>query len=377
MAHKNAMRFVTRFDLGILGQPDNEDMWTEILSKVPDEALLKPNVKILCVACGHGTEAKILFKRMLALGIPRDKVQQSIWVIDKYKWFGDSIRLSSGITNVFAEDFLSWQPNMKFDVIVSNPPYQKPANVVKDKHKRAGGLWWEFVKTFDALLNDGGHIAVVCPNSLFGAGYLGTKSFKLKNLLKNLKFTHVWPNVSQHFSVGITILAFVCNKTKDMIKTEIVGSNDLLEIDPEFPAPYYFTGIGYQIAKKTLNVKDPVIEFHASVSAKPNQAVLTVNGGRFKQWHKTFVGYARENPNTQQGAIIPEAHIPGYQSALKSDIWEYLFLVYGAAAGQSPNYMGYFPTMPDMTREYTNDEWYQAFGITPEEQAHVREYLKR
>lgn len=125
MAHKNAMRFVTRFDLGILGQPDNEQLWTEVLSNISDAVLLKPDVKILCVACGHGTEARILFKRMLALGIPRAKVQESIWVLDKYKWFVDSIRLSSGITNVIAENFLTWQTDMKFDFIVGNPPYSE------------------------------------------------------------------------------------------------------------------------------------------------------------------------------------------------------------------------------------------------------------
>jgi hypothetical protein len=66
---KNFCRYLTDFSKGILGQPDSVDLWTEIINHIPDEILLKPDVKILSVACGHGTEAVLIANRMLALGI--------------------------------------------------------------------------------------------------------------------------------------------------------------------------------------------------------------------------------------------------------------------------------------------------------------------
>lgn len=266
---------------------------------------------------------------------------------------------------------------MQFDVIVSNPPYQKPANFVKDRHKRVGGLWWEFVKMFPELLHAGGHAAVVCPNSLFGGGYVGTGSFKLAHFLSRLQFTYLWPDVNHHFAVGINILAFVCCKTDETVETRVAGSDQTVVFDSQCPAPYVFTPTGYEIAKRTLNITAPAVPFRAGIWPGPDEAVLRLNGGRFKTWRRTFVGLERDTANNQQGAVIAHEHIAGYQSAVASELWEYLFTIYGAPAGQSPNFMRFFPVMPDMTRAYTDDEWYREFNITADEQAYIRSFLKK
>ena len=114
-----------RFDLskGILGKPDSTDMWETIISNISDELLLKKNLKILCVACGHAAEAKVIAKRMLALGRTIQEVKDSIYLLDKYSIFTkDAIR--KGYTNVIQADFLEWETDMIFDVVVGNPPYQ-------------------------------------------------------------------------------------------------------------------------------------------------------------------------------------------------------------------------------------------------------------
>lgn len=70
----------------------------------------------------------------------------------------------SGI-NVIHADYLTWRPNMKFDVICGNPPYNN------DTSDKAGGvsrndlLWPDFVKKSLNLVVDGGYVCLVHPSS--------------------------------------------------------------------------------------------------------------------------------------------------------------------------------------------------------------------
>jgi hypothetical protein len=178
------MKFATDLSKGILGNPDDPSLWEEIISYIPDSVLLKPNVRILNVACGHGTEAVILAKRMLALGIPKEQVQESIWLIDKYKVFTNHAKLAYGFKNVVTEDFLDWNPNMKFDAVLGNPPYLK-------------GLWVDFLNK--AISFSSQHVIMISPD---GTNNFSTRSDRLVETLKDngvqskLDCTNSFPNVN-------------------------------------------------------------------------------------------------------------------------------------------------------------------------------------
>ena len=76
-------------------------------------------------------------------------------------------------------------------------------------------------------------------------------------------------------------------------------------------------------------------------------------------------------------AIIETNEIPGYQSAVKSKLWEYIFKILGGEKGNSvTGFMKYMPIMADMTKEYNNDEWFAAFNIDTEMQKDIDQYLK-
>jgi hypothetical protein len=83
----NSLRFVTDYSKGILGEPDSAELWNNILSKIPDHVLVKPDVKILNVAFGYGTEADLLAQRMIDLGVDRTAIKESICLIDKFQTF--------------------------------------------------------------------------------------------------------------------------------------------------------------------------------------------------------------------------------------------------------------------------------------------------
>lgn len=156
------MKFAVDLAKGILGAADSTELWTEITSKIPDSVLLIPEVKILSIACGHCTEAIIIAKRMIALGISKEAVRNSIWLIDKYNVFTNHAKITYGFTNVITTDFLEWDTNMKFDVVIGNPPYQS------DKGTGTQPLWSLFVNRAVGLLTPNGYLAMITPNKWCG-----------------------------------------------------------------------------------------------------------------------------------------------------------------------------------------------------------------
>ena len=63
------------------------------------------------------------------------------------------------------ETFIWEEINMKFDVIVGNPPYQKPKSDRRMGSRGASELWAEFVNKGLSILKDDGHFAFIHPNA--------------------------------------------------------------------------------------------------------------------------------------------------------------------------------------------------------------------
>ena len=102
-----------------------------------------------------------------------------------------------------------------------------------------------------------------------------------------------------------------------------------------------------------------------------------LNGGRFKQWKKTFVGLEQNTSNNQQGAILPADSIPGFTSLINSKLAEYIFKILGGEKGNSTTViLKHMPVMPDMTVSYSDQEWFDAFGIDKEMQADINKFLQ-
>jgi hypothetical protein len=84
--------YIRRLDLGILGESDPIALWEEIIDQIPDEVFLRPNVKILSVASGHGTDALVIAERMIDLGIPMNTINDSIFLLDKFFVFKSEVQ---------------------------------------------------------------------------------------------------------------------------------------------------------------------------------------------------------------------------------------------------------------------------------------------
>jgi hypothetical protein len=212
------MKFVTDLNKGILGSPDSEELWSAIINQIPNSVLKKPNVRILCVAAGHATEAVILARRMLALGVNKKSVNESIWLIDKYQVFAHEAKIVRGFKNVVTDDFLIWNPNMEFDVIVGNPPF-KNGNEVGGK----SSLWRKIVAKSWSILKDDGYIAMISPQLPNTANDLGDIFTKHQTLT-------VWTKIEHHFpNIGSSFRAWIVNKSLKKYKTKFI--NEGIDLD--------------------------------------------------------------------------------------------------------------------------------------------------
>jgi len=268
------MRFVTDLSKGILGSTDSTELWTDILSHIPDEILLKPGVRILNVACGQGTEAVILAKRMLALGISKEAVNKSMYLLDKYHVFTGYAKSKYGFKNVITEDFATWETDMKFDVVIGNPPYQ-------DGSKEGGQnkIYNQFCKKALLLANNTtGIVAFVTPTSVLKK----SKRFSLINQqgLKLVNFT-----ADNYFSVGANICCWIVNR-KYTGEVSVIHNNGV-DTQPNNSAIYNYSVVDREFTELYKELKKAT-SIPKNRMFKHNAVDMTLGRGRTKEKTKGF-----------------------------------------------------------------------------------------
>ena len=213
------MKFAVDLDKGILGSPDSAELWQDITGRIPDKVLLKPNVRILVVACGHCTEAVILARRMLALGISKKAVQDSIWLIDKYQVFTNPAKKIFGFKNVVTADFLEWNPVMKFDVLVGNPPFQQPGS--------KNTIYQHF---YNKALDLADMVILVTPKNMMDSLVKeNCDNVKIKKVIPNLVNFN---NIESYFNVASTFCYFIIDQNKKVKESQVIFPYGKIKVDP-------------------------------------------------------------------------------------------------------------------------------------------------
>lgn len=410
------MRFVKDLSKGILGQPDSPELWQDIVSHIPNKVLLKPDVKILFPACGHATEADVIVKRMLSLGRSVEKIKDSVYLIDKYKVFTkDAIR--KGYKNVVKTDFLEWEPDMKFDVIIGNPPYQNPG---KSKGQK---LWYKFIFKSNDLLKKDGYLAMITPTSWIRGGVNHGKQGVLKDLFakKQLVAANFRDITKKYFpKIGVDISWWVmqntnaCEKTKFVLhdKTEYV---DLKGVEVMSPIPdsraisilnkfiddklekenviyYNFKNADLSIESKEPTKNKKVKHWVHGCSQKNNDhytyldkrfndkldfpKILFVIGTRFWQPHVD-----EENVGViAQGFAIPikkDWKKENILSVYESNLWKLIFFNFQLQQnGFMKNAIVKKTPAMDLSKKWTNEEIYKYFKLTSDEIQYIEENVK-
>jgi len=225
-------KYATNNSLGILGQPDSKELWTEIISQAVMDAriryTMKHNGKILVIAGGHGTEVDVLVEKY-GKGIIKH-----IWFNESIISFVNEIKFKYNKINILRGDFLKLNIDMKFDVIVGNPPYDAPLN----QNKQTKKIWQEFIHKALDLLDANGTLSLLCPPSWILSN--DAKLKKVRNRIIGNNITHLRLGVQEYFpTVDIQIAYFILQQKPYEKITKFIdqGETDSTDINIEHGIP--------------------------------------------------------------------------------------------------------------------------------------------
>ena len=138
-----------------------EYMVKNMVDQIPDEVWMNKDIKVLDFACGTGIFAFFIYKKLI-------KYFDHDYVINNMLYFNDiqekNIKKINYIfgnpRNVHNGDFFKWNCDVKFDIIIGNPPFQAHDN----KKSNGNAIWHKFVDKLLLLLNEGGYLSLIHPS---------------------------------------------------------------------------------------------------------------------------------------------------------------------------------------------------------------------
>jgi hypothetical protein len=189
----------------------------------------------------------MLAKQMMLLGISNAQVNQSIWLIDKYRVFTNHAKLVYGFENVITEDFLNWETDMKFDVIVGNPPYQDPTG--------QNTLYPKFYAKAVELVKPDGYIAMITPPAII-PGLFGVKNPDGIKMPKPLQIEKIVAGnlVKQYFNGVASEFCYFVLKNTEADNTSVPVTIDAGTVKASGPIfPKVIDAKGLATAQNILN----------------------------------------------------------------------------------------------------------------------------
>ncbi len=217
-----------------------------------------------------------------------------------------SVRYAKGqvpFATVLEGDFLLWQPNERFDVVIGNPPYgiigdetHYPIHTLKDRkdlYKRRFTTWHgkfniygAFIEHAVNLLNPGGKLVFVVP-----ASWLVLDDFtKLRQFLANSGHLSVYYFGKVFPGRNVSCVVFLLVKSKKglmlydrerLVVSKPDWSGDIIRFETPQALAYERQGIPLeQLFEIHFAARSPQVRSHPQVVRKPSRGLVPILTGR-------------------------------------------------------------------------------------------------
>jgi len=131
----------------------------KMIDHVPQKILSTFSFKCLDAGCGSGNLTFVLYKyifQYLCVNKKRDYILNEVFhVLDINKQRLEEVVSVLPLKNVFNINFLEFECNVKYDLVVSNPPF-----IVENKRT----IWPDFFRKCVDVLNPNGYLCIICPS---------------------------------------------------------------------------------------------------------------------------------------------------------------------------------------------------------------------
>lgn len=211
----------------------------EIVNKISID-WANPALKILDAACGRGTFLLAVIEKLeeygharkhiitnMIHGVDRSHIQSMITT--------KALKLVSDVdSNIVCDDSLTRKFNMKFDVVIGNPPYNWSDGTKQRKNNREN-LWTRFVsKSFEEWVAKDGYVAMVVPKTWMSPSRDYGKTIIVQDYFKpNQVETINIDECAKHFNVGSSFSYFVVkvDGTNSNRLTKVVSDSGTFDMD--------------------------------------------------------------------------------------------------------------------------------------------------
>lgn len=180
----------------------------EMLDKLPKEVFESKTTTFLDPCFGTGTFLKAIGLRLKSAGHSSENINSRLFGFEVDSRMFNETKAKMPYINISKEDFLKTDIDMKFDVIVGNPPYQK------DEHS-SQKLWKTFlIRSMNNYLKDGGLLSLVIPTSWTKPvrSTIKGEDKELSIIVRSNTILDYDLDVNKYFNVGIDISTITLKK---------------------------------------------------------------------------------------------------------------------------------------------------------------------
>jgi len=185
---------------------DIDEIIKEKLSKIPVSVWKSKTTTFCDLQMGGGQYIKAIVKKLREFGYSDENIKRRVYGFSENELYLSYVLSDTEIIGTF--DIYRKDINMKFDVIVGNPPFSKTVGPNKTE-----AIWNKFVENSIELLSNGGYLGLIHPNSWrqFDGGFSNIKELLTRYELLYLE-THDYEDGFKLFGVRTSYDWYILRK---------------------------------------------------------------------------------------------------------------------------------------------------------------------
>ena len=290
----------------------------------------------------------------------------NITYVAPYKYKGAMIAGAIGV-RVVQHSLLDWKSDMKFDVVVGNPPYQ-------DENQRPIVL--KFIKLFFEHTVKNGYTVMVGPTSWVNGTMPQDTTRSVSSafsFINSHQILYYNSNVNAHFkSVGKDIGYWVARNAPNTGNSFVVdhcGEKFNVSTAGFDYLPYFLSKNNWQIFLKIQQYSTEFWSRFSNLAPAKIGAAIVFPKAQYISIDAlcVFDGIDKAGLPTSKLVIahkIPDGQFNSAKIQFKSKLFRFLFHIYGGNSGCSPGFLRKFPMLKDITSE---KELYERFDLSQDE----------